>query len=97
MIAERSAFISARRAAELLGVHRNRIPAVAAAGKVLRKEVPGLRVLYCRADIERIAADSLKGGESAAESKSAKGARKGRTSGQSLAAKPVARPTRQIA
>ena len=55
------AWVSGNQAARILGVkHRSRVAALAEAGRITRREIPGARVLYFRPDVELVARASIR-------------------------------------
>lgn len=54
-------WISGNQAARILGVkHRSRVAALAEAGRISRRVIPGARVLYFRPDVEAVARASIR-------------------------------------
>lgn len=59
--AEPPAWVSGNQAARILGVkHRSRVAALAEAGRITRREIPGARVLYFRPDVVLVARESIR-------------------------------------
>jgi hypothetical protein len=52
-------WISAKAASILLGISAFSVPKVAKIGGIRRKILPGLRPRYSRADVERVASESI--------------------------------------
>lgn len=54
-------WVSGDQAARILGVgHRRHVAALAEAGRISRREIPGARVLYFRPDVELVARASIR-------------------------------------
>jgi hypothetical protein len=53
-------FVSARRAAQIMGIHVDQFTKLVAQGLITQRVFPGLRTTYCRADCERLAALAIR-------------------------------------